>query len=176
MIQTEWDHAERCHTLHATIELPVDVLTLFDFFGDAFQLEQITPPWLHFRVLTPDPIEMTSGALIDYRLKLHGIPIRWQSLISTWDPPHSFTDEQIRGPYRIWRHVHTFEATDTGTIVRDRVKYRVPMGRLINRLFVEKDLVRIFRYRQEKLIELFGSAESHAAVADVHSSNAEAQR
>jgi ligand-binding SRPBCC domain-containing protein len=129
---------------------------VFELFGDAFQLETLTPPWLNFHVITPRPIAMAPGIKIDYRLRLHGIPIRWQSLISCWEPPFLFVDEQLRGPYRKWHHLHTFEEKDGGTLVRDEVTYRVPGGRLIDRLFVRGDLERIFAFRRAKLLELLG--------------------
>ena len=133
-----------------------------DFFSDAFQLEVITPPWLHFRVLTPAPIRIEAGTLIDYRLRLHGIPIRWQSRISIWEPPCRFVDEQMRGPYRRWYHEHTFENADGGTLCRDHVHYAVPGGRLIDALVVRRDLSKIFSYRQKKLRRLFTLPGTHA--------------
>ena len=159
-IRIEWHQEERCHLLSTFVELPVERETLFTFFGDVFQLETITPPWLNFRVTTPAPIEMKADTVIDYQLKLHGIPIRWRSHIPSWDPPYSFIDRQLKGPYWLWEHLHSFETTPTGTLVRDEVKYRVPGGRLINRLFVQKDLERIFKYRQEKMGEIFSSVSS----------------
>lgn len=130
---------------------------VFDFFADAFQLEAITPPWLSFHVLTPAPIALSEGALIDYRLKLHGLPIRWRSRISVWQPRDRFVDEQVRGPYRFWRHEHTFREHDGGTLCRDVVHYDVPGGSLIHRLFVERDVRRIFEYRRQRLPELLAA-------------------
>jgi len=128
---------------------------VFAFFSDAFQLETLTSPWLHFSVLTPAPIQMRPGAVIDYRLRLHGIPMRWQSCIEVWEPPHRFVDVQMRGPYRSWRHEHFFEEQNGGTICRDIVDYSVPGGVLIERLFVRPDVLRIFSFRWHKLRELF---------------------
>lgn len=128
---------------------------VFALFGDAFQLETLTPPWLNFAVITPAPIPMEPGTLIDYRLRLHGLPLRWQSRISVWEPPERFVDEQTRGPYRRWHHEHRFEATDGGTLCWDTVDYEVFGGRLINALFVRPDIEKIFAYRQRKLRELF---------------------
>lgn len=99
---------------------------------------------------------MGVGTKIDYRLRLHGIPVRWQSLISEWQPPFRFVDQQIHGPYRSWRHLHTFEPQDEGTLVRDVVDYAVPGGRLIHALFVRHDLRRIFKYRRRQLDSFFG--------------------
>ena len=127
---------------------------LFSFFSNAHNLAEITPSWLHFQMLTPAPIEMKVGTFIDYRLKLRGIPIRWQSEITTWDPPHSFVDEQRRGPYRCWIHRHTFVPVPDGTLVRDEVDYAVLGGGLVQKLFVAPDIEKIFAYRSAKLQEL----------------------
>jgi len=128
---------------------------VFAFFSDAYNLTVITPPWLRFQVLTPAPIEMKVGTRLDYRLKLHGIPIRWQSEITAWHPPHTFADEQRRGPYRCWHHTHTFRQTATGVVVDDVVEYAVWGNSLVNRLFVQPDIEKIFAYRSQKLEELF---------------------
>ena len=130
---------------------------LFDFFSDAFQLENITPPSLKFKVSTPAPIEMRQDAEIDYRLRLVGIPARWRSRISVWDPPHRFVDEQLRGPYRRWHHEHVFEPKDGGTWVHDTVHYQVPGGAIVHALLVKRDLQRIFKFRGERLREIFGA-------------------
>jgi len=134
---------------------------VFDFFADAFQLESITPDWLHFSVESSRPISMGSGTSIDYRLRLHGLPIRWRSSISIWEPPHRFVDEQVRGPYRFWRHEHTFEPYSGGTIVRDAVRYGVPLGWLIHPLFVKRDLRRIFEYRHHRVANTFTPVDRH---------------
>lgn len=129
---------------------------VFPFFSDAFNLERLTPPVLHFQVLTPPPIVMKSGTIIDYRLKLWGIPLRWQSKITAWDPPHRFVDEQTKGPYRLWRHEHTFIESEGGTLAHDLVEYSILGGALVNKLFVERDLKRIFEYRKQRLGKLLG--------------------
>jgi ligand-binding SRPBCC domain-containing protein len=154
-VQIQWDSEERLFILSSSVVLRHSREELFEFFSDAFQLEQLTPPWLNFRILTPAPIHIRTGCLIDYTIRLRGIPIQWQTEISSWDPPYSFTDRQIRGPYRLWEHLHTFETVPEGTLASDEVRYRVPGGRLINRLFVQRDLVKIFTYRQEKMLQLF---------------------
>lgn len=136
------------------IEKPQD--ELFSFFSDAYNLAEITPPWLDFQMLTPAPIEMKVGTLIDYRLKLRGIPIRWQSEITDWSPPLAFTDQQRRGPYRRWIHTHTFAPVSGGTLVRDEVEYAVLGGSLIQKFFVAPDIEKIFAYRAAKLKELIG--------------------
>lgn len=135
--------------------LPHPLLEVFDFFASAENLNLLTPPWLHFSILTPLPIEMRRGAIIRYRLRLRGVPVSWDSEITDWEPPFRFTDTQIRGPYRLWVHRHRFEETPDGTLVADDVTYRVPGGSLVNRLFVAGELRRIFDYRKAKLLELY---------------------
>lgn len=127
---------------------------VFEFFSDAFQLEALTPPWLNFVVLTPRPIQMSAGRLIDYRLRLHGIPLRWQSRIDTWEPPVRFVDMQTRGPYKRWHHEHVFEEVDGGTLCRDVIHYSVPGGWLVERFLVRPDLLKIFTYRRNQLPQL----------------------
>lgn len=138
--------------------LPLPPEELFGFFADAANLDAITPPWLNFRMVTPPPIAMREGALIDYRLSLHGIPLRWRTLISVWQPPCRFVDEQVRGPYRQWIHEHTFEAREGGTLARDVVHYAVPLDFLVHRWFVRPDIERIFAYRAAALQKLFPAA------------------
>ncbi len=127
---------------------------LFPFFAEARNLERITPPWLSFKVLTPAPIAIGLGTLIDYRLQWHRVPLRWRTEITAWQPPWRFVDEQIRGPYRLWRHEHIFADSNGGTTMTDRVEYAVPGGLLVQRLFVERDVERIFAYRRRALIVL----------------------
>ena len=138
--------------------LPVPPAGLFPFFGDAVNLDTLTPPWLHFCILTPRPIVMREGTLIDYRLRVHGLPIRWRTRISAWQPPHRFVDEQLRGPYRQWIHEHTFEPRDGGTLARDVVRYAVPFDALLYRWFVRPDIDKIFEFRTAELKRLFTSA------------------
>jgi ligand-binding SRPBCC domain-containing protein len=128
---------------------------VFPFFADATNLERLTPPWLAFAILTPRPIEMRVGARIDYRLRVHGVPLRWRSEITAWEPPWRFVDEQIRGPYRLWQHTHTFVETEGGTTIHDRVRYSVPGGLLVHKLLVQRDVRSIFAYREKVLRELF---------------------
>ena len=141
-------------TLTSEQELPRPLPEVFAFFADAGNLDTLTPGWLRFEILTP-PVPMRGGALIDYRLRLRGLPIRWQSEITEWSPPHRFVDEQRRGPYRLWQHTHTFAAVEGGTVVGDLVRSRVIGGALANAVFVKRDLFKIFAYRQQKLAELF---------------------
>ena len=150
------------YRLQTELFVPSSLTDVFAFFADAFQLETITPPWLNFRVLTPRPFEIQKSTLIDYKLRLHMIPIRWQSEISEWEPPYRFVDQQIRGPYTLWYHDHTFEEKDGGTLVRDVVDYSMLGGSLVNRFFVQNDLRKIFEYRHKKLREIFGVDDSQS--------------
>ncbi len=144
-------------TLHSEVELSAPPAQVFPFFADARNLDAITPAFLRFRVLTPGPIQMRVGTRIDYSLRVHGFPIRWTSEITVWDPPTRFVDVQIRGPYRRWHHLHRFEGLGTCTRVIDEVEYACPGGRLVHELFVKRDLVRIFEYRQAVLEKIFAS-------------------
>lgn len=155
-------HIEKC-TDRKGYRLTTELLVaeprseVFAFFADAFQLETITPPWLNFSVQTPRPIEMRAGVEIDYRLRLHALPIRWRSRISEWEPPLRFVDEQVRGPYTHWHHLHTFEETAEGTLVSDIVHYQVPLSFIAHPLLVRRDLTRIFQYRRETMRKKFRS-------------------
>jgi len=146
------------HTLRREQRLPRPVDEVFAFFGDARNLESITPPLLSFRVLTPDPIEMGPGTLIRYRLRVRRIPVGWLTAIREWDPPHRFVDEQLRGPYALWHHTHTFEPDgEDATLMRDIVRYALPFGaagELARRLFVGRDVESIFDYRAQRIAEL----------------------
>lgn len=150
------------HLLERAQRLAVPVEKAFAFYADASNLAAITPPWLGFRVLTPSPIDMRAGALIDYRLKLHGIPVRWRTRIEVWEPPLRFVDVQLSGPYSLWEHTHTFEPDDDddGTvIIRDRVRYGLalgPLGSFAHALFVGRDLQRIFDYRHDAVAQRLG--------------------
>jgi ligand-binding SRPBCC domain-containing protein len=143
---------------------------VFAFFSDARNLQRITPAFVEFRVLTPDPIDMRAGAVIDYRLKLRGVPIRWRTKITAWEPPVRFEDVQLRGPYAEWIHTHTFEEQDYGTLVRDAVRYRLRgpsvVTRAINALLVAPDTKRIFEFRHKALEAIF-NVEGQARVGPV---------
>jgi ligand-binding SRPBCC domain-containing protein len=147
----------KMHTLDAELWLPVEIDQVFAFFSDAGNLETLTPPWLQFQIVTPRPIVMQTGLHIDYKIRIHGVPIRWRSEITDWQPPLLFVDEQRHGPYKIWRHRHEFLQRDGGTVVRDHVDY-LPRGWLcapiVNRWLVAPDLRTIFTYRQKKIREL----------------------
>lgn len=143
--------------LTRSLELPIPIARVFDFFGDATNLERITPPELRFRIVTPTPIAMAPGTLIDYKLRLHGIPMKWRTLISRWEPPFAFVDEQIAGPYTRWIHTHTFtELGPTRTLIEDEVRYRLPLDPLSRVMLpvVRWQLAKIFDYRQIRVTEL----------------------
>jgi ligand-binding SRPBCC domain-containing protein len=146
------------HEFQSELWLPLPPEELFPFFADAANLDALTPPWLHFHIITPLPIEMKAGALIDYRLRVHGLPLRWRTRINVWQPPHRFVDEQIRGPYRQWIHEHTFEARDGGTLARDVVRYAVPFDLLVHRWLVRPDIEKIFQFRSEALRRRFAAS------------------
>jgi len=131
--------------------LPLPPEELFPFFADAANLDAITPPWLNFRIVTRGPIVMCEGSLIDYRLRVRGLPLRWRTRINAWEPPHRFEDEQLHGPYRQWIHEHTFEPRDGGTLARDRVRYAVPFDWLAHGWLVRPDIEQIFKYRSKML-------------------------
>jgi ligand-binding SRPBCC domain-containing protein len=143
------------YTLQRELRLERERDEVFRFFSDARNLQQITPPWLGFSILTPGPIAMRAGTLIDYRIRLRGLPLRWQSEITEWDPPRAFTDEQRRGPYRLWRHRHRFEPDGGETVVTDHVTYAAPGGRWVHTWWVRPELERIFAYRQARMVALF---------------------
>jgi len=149
----------RLRTFSTEIWLPRPLSEVFDFFCNAANLDTLTPPWLHFRILTALPIDMHQGTLIEYRLRYRAIPIYWKTEIAVWEPPHRFVDQQLKGPYRQWIHEHTFEEKEGGTLMRDRVDYAVPgwiLEPLVNALIVQPDIERIFAYRRDKMLELFG--------------------
>jgi ligand-binding SRPBCC domain-containing protein len=147
----------RIHRLQRRQRLDQPLDLVFAFFAQARNLERITPPWLRFELLEPEPARVGEGTLIEYRLRLHRLPLRWTSRIEEWTPGHGFVDRQIRGPYRLWRHRHTFLADRDGTIVSDEVDYALPVGPigdLAHPLFVRRDLGRIFDYRAQAVSRL----------------------
>ena len=143
------------YLLESSLLIPRPLSELTAFFGDPNNLDSLTPPWLNFRILTPQPIDMCVGALIDYQIRIHGIPIRWRTEITAWEPPHRFVDEQISGPYRLWIHEHTFKEVDGGTLCGDRVAYWPRGGAFAHWLMVRRDILRIFTYRADRLRALF---------------------
>lgn len=130
---------------------------VFAFFADAHNLEAITPGFLRFRIVTPGRIELAAGTLIEYRLSLFGVPFSWRTRIEELVPGERFVDVQLAGPYRRWRHLHTFEDAPGGTRVRDRVDYELPLGplgALAHALLVRRALARIFAHRAARIAEL----------------------
>lgn len=144
--------------LEAETLVPLPPDQVFPFFAEAGNLQRITPPELAFHIETPLPVKMGTGTLLDYRLRLAGVPFRWRSRISIWDPPFRFLDEQLRGPYAEWLHLHTFEGVPEGTRVRDRVRYRLPLhpASLPVAPLVTRQLHRIFSYRERAVRTLLG--------------------
>ncbi len=143
------------HRLQTELWLPQTVEEVFKFFADPGNLQRITPPWLRFEILNPKCAPVTAGTILDYRVRLRGIPLRWRSEITVWEPPTRFVDTQIKGPYSLWIHEHTFVEFSGGTVAGDKVTYAVPGGRIVNKLLVAPDLARIFQYRHEVLQNLF---------------------
>lgn len=147
----------KLYTLQREQWIPKPLEEVFPFFASTGNLERITPGWLHFHVIS-EPKSIERGTKIDYKLRIRGVPVRWQSEITVWEPPFRFVDEQRSGPYRTWIHEHRFEPRDGGTLVTDIVRYAVIGGALIQRLLVSKDLDRIFEYRQKQLERIFAEA------------------
>jgi ligand-binding SRPBCC domain-containing protein len=142
--------------------IPFPPAEVFSFFAEAGNLQEITPPWLDFRILTPLPIALRDGALLDYSIRWRIARVTWRTEIVDWAPPHRFIDRQIRGPYQLWVHQHTFDPHPQGTLMTDRVSYALPfglLGRLAHFLIVRRDLEAIFEYRGQRIAERFGSVE-----------------
>jgi ligand-binding SRPBCC domain-containing protein len=138
------------HVLEREQWIPAPLERVFAFFSDAANLEAITPRWLGFRILTPQPIAMRRDARIDYHLRLAGVPLRWRTRIARWDAPLGFVDEQERGPYALWEHTHAFEPCGSGVLIRDAVRYALPLGPLggvAHALAVRAALAAIFDHR-----------------------------
>lgn len=149
----------KAYWLKKTIWLPQPRAKVYEFFSNPGNLDRLTPAWLNFAILTPASSKMKQGSLLDYRLRIRGIPIRWQSEIAVWEPPHRFVDRQTIGPYSLWVHEHIFEEHDNGTLVGDNVEYAVPGGRIVQKFLVAPDIERIFDYRHKILEELFNPAK-----------------
>ena len=151
----------RLHTLEREqlVRAPLD--EVFLFFSQARNLGALTPDWLGFSMSTPGDVAMRRGTLIDYTIRLHGLPIRWRTLIEVWEPGVRFVDLQLRGPYKLWSHLHEFEARPEGTLVRDEILYALPaypLGELAHLLLVKRDLRRIFDYRHAAVSRLLEPA------------------
>jgi ligand-binding SRPBCC domain-containing protein len=148
----------RVHILERSQRVGLPPAEAFAFYADPGNLEPLTPPWLHFSLTFASDGELRAGTRLAYRLRLHGVLIRWRSLIESWDPPQGFVDVQLKGPYALWEHTHTFEPVGEGTtVIHDRVRYAIPLGpigALAHRLFVRRDLERIFDFRGEALARI----------------------
>ncbi|GAB4153331.1 MAG: hypothetical protein Kow00107_03730 [Planctomycetota bacterium] len=139
--------------------VPKEIEEVFSFYQDASNLQKLTPKHLDFRFITKLPIDMKAGTTIDYSIRLFGLPMRWRTLIESFDPPNSFSDSQQKGPYKYWLHIHEFERVDGGTRVIDRVTYELPfwfIGRIAHTVFVRRTLEGIFDFRAKKIEEIFG--------------------
>jgi ligand-binding SRPBCC domain-containing protein len=145
----------RIHTLERRQVLDGTPDEVFPFFADARNLEAITPPLLRFRVITPGDIPMGVGTFIQYRLRVRGVPVGWSTLIQEWVPNERFVDVQVRGPYALWHHTHTFEPLDgERTLMTDTVRYAIgfgPLGELAHALLVRRDVASIFDFRAERV-------------------------
>lgn len=145
-----YDGARMEHEVHTRLELPLPVDAVLPFFVEAANLQRTAPPELRFAILTPQPVEMRRGTLLEYRLGLFGVPFRWRTRIAAWDPPHDFVDVQLSGPYGRWEHTHLFVPNEEGTVIDDHVRYSrppSPLGELAHPL-VRRQVDRIFAYRQ----------------------------
>lgn len=149
----------RIRTLHREQWVPGPLAEVFAFFCEARNLDRITPPWLHFRVLSQTGFDIRAGTLVHYRLAWHGMPLNWTSRIEDWRPPCRFIDLQMEGPYHLWHHTHRFEANNGGTLISDTVRYAVPLGIAGDFLagwLVRRDLEQIFDYRSRAIAAIFG--------------------
>ena len=135
--------------------IPCSIEEVFNFYSEAKNLNLITPKFLDFNILSQSSASIEEGTILKYRLKIHGVPIKWKSLIKQWSPPNKFMDVQLTGPYLKWHHIHSFSSFDDKTKVTDKVEYIVPGGALIHNLFVKRDLLNIFNYRKKALIKFF---------------------
>ena len=151
--------ADKTYTLASTQQVARPLPEVFNFFSQAENLEELTPPWLSFKILKAEPRPVQQGTLIDYSLRVHGVPLRWRSEIVEWEPPHRFVDLQLRGPYKLWRHEHRFEGRDGGTLISDTINLSLPLGflgQIAYKIKVYSDLQEIFAFRREKVRALFG--------------------
>jgi hypothetical protein len=138
--------------------IPKPMDEAFAFFSRPENLEEITPPWLGFRIVRTGK-QLHAGSLINYKLRIHGLPMRWTSEITVWEPPYRFVDTQLRGPYKLWRHEHSFREQNRGTLIRDHVDYALPFGifgEIAHKLMVRRDVETIFKFRRQRLEQLLG--------------------
>lgn len=148
----------RFHTLRREQWVPRPIDEVFAFFSDAHNLEELTPSFLRFHVLSPPGIRIQQGTELKYRLSLRGLPVYWTTEIRVWRPPFLFVDLQRKGPYRLWHHTHRFQSWNGGTKMTDIVRYRLPfgiLGTLAHTLFVKRDVEKIFDYRRQMVEALF---------------------
>jgi len=151
----------KIYHIECSMSVPVSLREAFEFFENPHNLARITPPWLNFRITTPEPIQMRTGAEIDYQIRWLGLPLNWKTSITEYEPPFFFVDEQATGPYAYWHHRHDFKPTEFGALVSDRVDYALPfgpLGRLAHRLAVRAQLQEIFDYRQKALAGILTGA------------------
>jgi hypothetical protein len=149
-------YRDSCFVTSQFVDRPRD--EVFPFFSRAENLETLTPSWLGFHIVHQSTPEIEAGTLIDYKLRIRGVPVRWRTLIQEWKPPQEFVDEQLRGPYRRWHHIHRFDSVPGGTLLTDKIIYRVPGSLLGHTLFggwIGRDVAAIFNFRQRKIAELF---------------------
>jgi ligand-binding SRPBCC domain-containing protein len=153
----------KTHTLETETTIDSPLAKVFPFFESPENLARITPPSVGFRILTPLPIRMQTGAVIDYTVRVFGFRVHWRTLITDYTPGRQFVDQQIKGPYALWHHTHTFEERDGRTVMRDRVVYALPfglLGRMVHRLMVRRQVERIFKYREQVIQKIFSSASA----------------
>jgi len=147
------------YLLTCQMKAPVPVAQAFAVFESPYNLARITPPWLRFRITTREQVTLRKGAEIEYQIRWLGVPVSWKTIFTRYEPPFLFEDEQARGPYALWRHRHTFEALEDGSMIADRVEYSLPLGalgRLAHGLILARQLRAIFEFRQRALIPLLG--------------------
>ena len=151
--------ADKTYTVAFAQQVARPLPEIFEFFSRAENLQVLTPPWLNFKILDVRPQPVQKGTLINYSLRVHGIPLRWTSEIVEWEPPHRFVDLQLRGPYKLWRHEHRFEPKNGGTLISDTISLALPLGflgQLAYKIKVHSDVQDIFSFREEKIRALFG--------------------
>ena len=155
----------KVHRLNKKQKISKNISEVFDFFSRPENLSKITPKILGFNIMTPSPIKMKEGQLIDYTINILIFPIRWTTMITEYDPPHRFVDQQIKGPYSMWHHTHTFKEVDKNeTLIEDVILYTMPLGpvgNIVHSLYVRRDLENIFRYRKKTINEIFSLSDNN---------------